>query len=1040
MLSILLLGPPRIERDGAPVELPRRRARAVVFFVAAHAAPVRREQLLGMLWPDHERASAQQILRSTLHSVRRALGPALVGDDPLTIADAVDIDYRDLAAAMVDPRAGEAELAAALERYRDDFLAGFELPDAEPFAAWLAAERERARLLATRGLARLARLREARADYDGALAALRRALAFDPLQEDLQRDAIRLHYLAGDRVGAIRRYEQLRDLLDAEIGVPPMRETRELYDAVITDSLDVGGEEWRSRGVEEIPYGAVRLSSAPPLLHSSPPSLPFTGRSRELEQIHQATQSGRLALIEGEAGIGKTRLAEEFLAREVREGGLALVGVARELEQNIPYQPVLDALRELAGRPDWPALREQIGLEPLWMREAARLLPELATEDDGVGPPAGRPDEARLWEALSRLLLALARGGPVALVLDDLHWADASTLGLLGYLLRRAAGAPLRILATARPVTPRTPLATLVAALTREGRLDRLPLRRLSPAETESLAAALSPGAAPDLAAWLQRNAEGNPYIVNELVRQARAEGLFTPEGGLDAAALNAGPVLPQTVYSLIEARLARLSDEARRVLDAAVAAGREFEFEVVARAAALSETAALDALDELRAARIVEPLPDGGFRFDHTLTMEVAYREVGEPRHRALHRRVAEAIEALHRDRLDEVAGVIASHLAEGGAPERAAAYALRAGRRAASVAAWSEAVALYEQALAGAPPAERPAVLLALGDALFLGGEGARAAERYREVLGLARTPAEARQARINLARALIPQGRYGELIELMRGLGAVTPEERWTAQFLWGTALSIEGADLAEAALRLREAEQIVAAQPAPDPVALAQIRFELGSVAAQQGDLPRAVAYYHEALVVADGAADDPAAVEGAVTWRILARNNLAYHLLLLGDLPAAARYAAEGVSLAEERGAIGLQPYLHSTSGEVALALGDLDGAEAAFDAGLALAERLSIPERVAGLTANLGLVAERRGQTALAIHRLSAALARADALGTRHLAAQVRIWLAPLLPPAEARAALAEARAIAESGGRRRLLGEIAQAEQAMRA
>jgi tetratricopeptide (TPR) repeat protein len=273
---------------------------------------------------------------------------------------------------------------------------------------------------------------------------------------------------------------------------------------------------------------------------------------------------------------------------------------------------------------------------------------------------------------------------------------------------------------------------------------------------------------------------------------------------------------------------------------------------------------------------------------------------------------------------------------------------------------------------------------------------------------------------------------------MIELARDLDSGRPEERWLPLFLWGTALSLEGADLAQAALRLREAERLVAEQPAPNPTALAQVRFELGSVAAQQGDLPRAVAYYREALAVADAAAEEQGG-DDALTWRILTRNNLAYHLHLLGDLPSAARYAAEGLRLAEERGAIGVLPYLHSTSGEVALALGDLDGAETSFQTGLSLAERLATPERVAGLTANLGLVALRRGQTALAIHRLSAALARADALGTRHLAAQVRLWLAPLLPPAEARAALAEARAIAESGGRRRLLEELAQLEQRLK-
>lgn len=1030
MLAIQLLGPPQILRDGQPVELPRRRARALVYYLAAHTGPVRREQLLALLWPEHERGAAQQLLRSTLHGVRRALGHTLSGDDPLTLTPDIEVDYRALVAAVMAPTSDEATLAAALEHYRGELLAGFELPDAEPFEEWLAAERERARLLAVRGLTRLARLREARDDYSGALDALRRALAFDPLQEDLQRDAIRLHYLAGDRVGAIRRYEQLRELLDAEMGVPPMRETQALYDAIVTDTL----EDRRPVGQRGGPLASSGFSPSPRPLAPLTETLPFTGRDEELARLEAAVAAGRLALIEGEAGIGKTRLAEEFIARS-GDGGLVLVGAARELEQGLPYQPVVDALRQLAARPDWPTLRAQLALEPIWRREVARLLPELAGEGAAGEPPPGRAEEARLWEAVARLLLALAGLAPVTLFFDDIHWADASTLGLVGYLLRRAEGAPLRLLATARPAAPRSPLSALITALTREGRLERVTLKRLSPAETAALARSLSPADAEHLASWLQQTAEGNPYIMAELVRLARARGLLDAEGRLDLKAIAKAPLLPQTVYSLIEARLARLSDEARRVLDAAVAAGREFEFEVVARAAALSEAAALDALDELLAARLVEPLPNGAYRFDHSLTMEVAYREVGEPRHRAMHRRVAEAMEALYRDRLDEVAGLIAFHLAEGGAPERAAGYAMRAGRKATSVAAWAEAIRFYEQALAGATAAERPAALMALSEALALGGESARASEGFREAQRLARTPAEERQARINLARALIPQGRYGEVIELARALDSGPPEERWLALFLWGTALSLEGSDLAEAALRLREAERLVAEQPEPDPVALAQIRFELGSVAAQQGDLPRAIAYYHEALTVADCAGEEQA-LDGALSWRILARNNLAYHLLLLGDLPSAARYAAEAMALAEERGAIGLQPYLYSTSGEVALALDDLDGAEANFLAGLRLAERLTIPERVAGLTANLGLVALRRGQTALAIHRLSAALARADDLGTRHLAAQVRIWLAPLLPPDEARATLAEARAIAESGGRRRLLAEIARLEQ----
>lgn len=205
--------------------------------------------------------------------------------------------------------------------------------------------------------------------------------------------------------------------------------------------------------------------------------------------------------------------------------------------------------------------------------------------------------------------------------------------------------------------------------------------------------------------------------------------------------------------------------------------------------------------------------------------------------------------------------------------------------------------------------------------------------------------------------------------------------------------------------------------------------------MGSVAAQQGELVRAIGYYHEALSVADAAEDNRSALDSAVSWRILARNNLAYHLHLLGDLETAGRYANEGLRLAETRGALSLLPYLYSTSGEIALAQADFDTAESAFKRGYELAERLHIPERLAGLDANLGLVAVRRGQTGLAIHRLSAALARADALGIHHLATQIRIWLAALLPPAEARTLLVVARAIAESSGRRRLLAAIDRAE-----
>lgn len=1022
MFSVLLLGPPQVTLGGHPIKIPRRKSRALLYYLAAHPAPVTREQILNLFWPDDDRATAQQVLRTMLYGLRKELGSALISaEDTLALAADVDVDVRRLEALLLAPGAAPDELAAALERYRGDFLDGFRLPDTPPFDDWIVAQRERYQQLVVRGLTMVAESYEERHNFPAALDAIQRAIALDPLQEDVQRTCMRLLYLAGDRAGAIRRYEQLRRLLDEELGVPPMAETRALYDAIIRDELPAN---------ERPASSTLHLRTAPARLASPSEPLPFIGRAVELEQLFELVKSRQLALIEGEPGIGKTRLAEELIRAT---GALALTGAARELERSLPYQPVIEALRGLLASPEWPALRRTLELPDLWLLEVARLLPELAPASPIPAPPTRAADESRLWEAINQFLQALARQRQVLLFLDDLHWADASTLAMLGYLVRQAAAAPILFVAATRPVAPRSALADLLQTLIREGRLGRLPIGCLSLEDTTALARRLSPAYAEPLADWLARNAEGNPYILAELVRYARERSILLPNGTVNLTALSASPVVPPTVYSLIQSRLARLSESARRMLDTAVAAGREFEFEVVTRAAALSEAAALDALDELRAAGLIRSVDDGRYTFDHTLTMEVAYREVSGPRHRLLHRRIAEALESLYRKRLDSIAGLLAAHFAEGNAPERAAHYAFRAGRYAAGLAAWKEAIAFYEQALISSGDGQRVEVLMALAEAHLQSGEAAQASEAYQSALGLVLaqgTPGgiDPDQIRLALGHSLLIQARYSEAIALARKvLAGGRPEYAVKAEWLWGAALSVEGADLAGAAEHLQTAASLCAAQA--DPATFAQITFELGSLAAQQGDLQQAVARYRRAL---EAAQQGPA--ETTIDWVILAHNNLAYHLHLLGDA-GAIEHAQAGLRLAEEKGMVALQPYLLSTLGEIALARDDLAAAEEYFARGLRLAEQLSIPERIAGLTANLGLLDLRRGQPALALHRLSTALAQADALGVHHLAAQIRVWLAPLLPPSEARARLAEARATAERGGRRRLLDEIERLE-----
>jgi predicted ATPase len=1048
MIEIHLLGSPQLLRDGQPLNVTRRKSRALLYYLAAHTRSLTREHLLNFFWPDAERTSAQQTLRTTLSGLRKVMGDALLsGDEAIALMPHVAVDVREferiadlrqrsgaLALQSVDSTSQSAirNLQSAIHLYRGDFLSDFTLSDSPEFEAWILVERERYRRMAVRGWMALSQWHEANENYADALNALDHALNFDVLQEDVQREALRLHYLAGDRAGAIRRYEKLVKLLDEEMGVPPMAETRALYDAIITDKLQIPTTKVQSskfkvqspKPDDQHPTTNTQSLDLPTSNLQSPiPNfqiLPFIGRADELQQLRAHAFNHQLILIEGEAGIGKTRLVEEFMRVA---NALCLIGKAHELEHALPYHPIVEALRRWLSQQAGATLN----LSSVWLNEVTRLLPELGEVTTTTA------DESRLWEGLYQFLAALAQPQPVLLCLDDLQWADASTLALLGYLVRRAAATntPLGMLTTMRPVETRSPLVTFRQALQREGRLHHLILRRLSNDELTQLAQHLSPTYAQPLAHWLWQSSEGNPYIVSELVREAREQHILQSDGTLNLSALPAGPVVPPSVYSLIQSRLARLSDAARRVLDAGVAAGREFEFDVVAHAAGLSEDAALDALDELRAYGLVaerrEATAQRLYTFDHTLTMEVAYREVSEARHRLLHRRVAEAMEAVHRRSLDAIAGVLAQHFAEGNAPTRAAPYALRAAQQATRIAAWREAITFYELALQGADEAQHFDILMALGEVRQV-GQFALAAETYREALRLAQLHDDLKElnaARLQLAATLIEQARYAEMIELAQQVLATgQPAEQARAEFLWGTALSLEGADLREADAHLQKAEANA------DELLLPQVKFERGSVAAQLGDLPQAIAFYREALTSAMNCTHPT-----ALGFAILAHNNLAYHLHLLDDATAI-EYAQKGLQLAQENGRLVFYPYLLSTLGEIQLAQHEVDAAERQFTEALSLAEQFASPERIAGLTANLGLVALRRGQTTLAIHRLSTALARAEALGTRHLTARIHIWLAPLLPPAERQNHIAAARDIAESTRRRLLLEEVQRLEQ----
>jgi tetratricopeptide (TPR) repeat protein len=447
---------------------------------------------------------------------------------------------------------------------------------------------------------------------------------------------------------------------------------------------------------------------------------------------------------------------------------------------------------------------------------------------------------------------------------------------------------------------------------------------------------------------------------------------------------------------------------------------------------ASLTEDKALTAQEELQEAGIIRPAEDEQFTFDHSLTLQVALQDMGEMRRRLLHRQVAEALEKLYEARLDPVAGLIARHFAAGHLPAQVAPYAFQAGQFAASLAAWVEALAFYEQALAlETVDVQRAKIFLASGVARFHKGDFAPATEDYRTAVRLAQggnNLSLLEAAHLGLNQSFLPQARYTEAITQAEELYHSSPPELAVcAEFIWGTGLAVESAHPLEAEAHLRQAERLLNQQTGfTSRITLADIKYQLAGVMGQQGKSIEAINLYHEALdLIHHSVAVD-------LMRHIMLYNNLAYHLHLIGG------YAHAGIQLAQEKGSLSHLPYLFSTSGEIALAQNDLEAAENYFREGLSLAERIPIPERIVGLTANLGFVARQRGQSDLARQRLSGALEQANQFGTRHLGVRIRIWLAPLLPPANARQYLQEARSIAEQSGYGRLLDEIAQLEQSL--
>lgn len=702
-LRFALLGPIAISCNDHMTTIPSTKAVALLAYLALQEEPPTRDQVLALLWPESGRRAARKNLSNALWSIRAALGDVLVRDaERLALHDAIWIDVRsfvatiagDLAARSIDERGtGEAiqALQAALGLYRGELLAGLAVSDAPDYELWLATERRRFEQHYARGLAGLAALQRRRGQWAEVVTVAERAIAHDALDEPVYRVLMEAYARLGQRAQALRAYDRLRSLLEREIGVAPLPETDDLRAAILGDHLPFAAPE------------PVAEPQQPPVAPAHNRPTPFVGRQKELAvldgEFRAAVQGAvRVVIVSGQLGIGKTRLWQEW-SSTLPASCTRIDMRGLEAMHRLPFAPYITwfnrspaAQRLLAA--DSP-------LAPVWLAEFTRLMPDLgALVADLPVPARVEPDEERrrVFEAMTQGLLAL-RPHPIVCWLDDAHWTDPTTLDWLAYVAERLPRHPLLLVVSFR-TEDRTPeIDALAARWVREGIARNLELARLTEHEGHALVAALRGD--PGRAAELYQQSQGNPYFLSQLVH-------VEPNA------------VPSALADVVRVRLARLPVPAVEIMQAAAVLGLDTAAELLRRVSGRSEDETLDAIDTLLTAGVLIER-DGSYDFTHPLVAAIVRRHLSHARSAVLHRRAAEALEALHVGHAPLVAMQLITHYHAAGDLHRAARWADVAAEHALVMAAGQAAERLYSQALIFDPT---PSRWIGYGRALMLQG----------------------------------------------------------------------------------------------------------------------------------------------------------------------------------------------------------------------------------------------------------------------------------------------------------------------------